>query len=116
MEIKDLYWVAGLIEGEGCFFLYESGNSCLRFSMSLTEKAVLEHAQKIIGLGTIRGPYHNKKRTKPFWVWGISRDRDVAALMMTLYPLMWDNRQETIDDLLEIWRSKPVVKHRNTVP
>ena len=113
LDLKELYWLAGLIEGEGCFLLDKRSNSCLRFSMAMTDKSVLKHAQKIINLGFIKGPYWAKMSTKPYWYWRIDKDKDVAALMMTIYPLMWNDRQEKIEDLLEIWRSRPKVDHRN---
>ena len=113
IKINELYWLAGLIEGEGCFSISTiKGTPRLVFIMNSTEKKVLEHAQKIVNIGVIHGPYIRKNglSKKPQWVWRTSKDSDVVGLMMTLYPLLWDNRQERIEDLLEIWKTLPKVK------
>jgi len=106
MNTQDLYWVAGILEGEGCFSLRPpSGTSKIdRISVQvrMTDLDVLESIQRIIGLGNITGP-EIKEKGKPIWVWQISKQTDVASVMMTVYPLMYSRRREKIRECLNAW-------------
>ncbi len=111
--IKDLYWLSGLIEGEGCFSLKDNhGIPAIRFSIKMTDKDVVYKAHNTLKLGYVYGPIITIHR-KDCWDYIIHRQSDVAALMMTLYPLMGERRQKKIRELLAIWKSIPI-KRKST--
>lgn len=102
-DLKWIYWLAGLIEGEGTFTTYR-GN--MAFKIAMTDEDTLQDARDIINLGRVTGPYVYKNNL-PLWHWTIARECDVAALMMTIYPIMGERRREKIEELLLAWRAKP---------
>ena len=102
--MKDLYWLAGLLEGEGYFQLSGTGRSLL-VGVAMTDLDAIEKTQRLIEGAPIRG-YLLKSR-KTFWrtqVYGAK----AAGLMMTLYLLMGVRRRAKIRELLSWWKPRPV--------
>lgn len=99
-----LGYVAGIIDGEGWIVL-QSG--LVRIGVKMTDLDVLERCQKVTGVGTISGPIEQEDR-KPQWTWTVSKQADVAGLLMTIYPLMSQRRQTRISYVLQRWRERPL--------
>lgn len=106
MNLKDLYWVAGILEGEGTFYLH-TGSTRVKLSIKvkMTDDDVIERLLDITGIGYINGPYNNGGH-KPVYVWSVTNQRDAAALMMTVYSIMGGRRQRKIQELIEIWKKE----------
>jgi hypothetical protein len=104
----DLGWLAGLLEGEGCFRARNSGftNDTITISVTMTDEDVVRKAHEIIKLGTVSGPYLIKSG-KSIWIWQCSSRKEVPQILMTIYPLMGKRRQTRIKWLLDIWKSIP---------
>jgi hypothetical protein len=112
MEIKDLYWVAGIIEGEGSFtVIYQSKYPQISVQLKMTDKDVIQRTYDIVRSGKVNGPYYYKGG-KPCWQWKIAVQKEAAAFMMTIYPLMCSRRQERIAELLTLWRQTPYREQR----
>lgn len=111
MTTAELHWLAGILEGEGCFHLQSKKSSgvYIQISMNMTDEDVVRKAQKIAGVGKVYGPYQRKAPSgaaaKQVWLWQVMKQADAAALMMTLYPLMGQRRQNKITELLAVWRA-----------
>ena len=93
---NDLYWAAGFIDGEGCFYWRPAGKQG-NFSVSAcqNEKWPLERLQSFFG-GSIGS-------SKPgHYSWKITQAR-ARGVMMTLYSLLGPRRQAKIREIL----SKP---------
>lgn len=114
LAMKDLYWIAGLTEGEGCFRLQttkrygggDSGSSPL-MAIQMNDLDVITRAHELLGAsGSIcKRERANNLATMPSYrttIWG----RRAAAWMMTLYPLMGRRRQKKILEVLTVWRSR----------
>ena len=100
IDIGDLKWAAGFLEGEGSFYL--ATNSPL-IEASQNQKWPLEKLNSIFG-----GRLHfqlRKGNRNGTWVWVLGMKRkDAVALMMTLYILMSPRRQEQIKRCLNVWK------------
>lgn len=98
-DIKDLYWLAGLLEGEGCFTF--SGN-CPMVQIQMTDLDVIQRAAKIMDtmIGARRRPTQGGL-TAHFTQAAGSR---AMAVMMTVYPLMGERRKERIRELIARWQ------------
>lgn len=102
LNIKDLYWLAGLIEGEGSFMW----NSTPTIAVQMTDEDVINRACKIIGIKP-RNPYQCKKgNRKLVYHFAICGSRAISW-MMTLYSLMGERRKANIRELLLEWKSRP---------
>jgi hypothetical protein len=106
MDIKDLYWLAGIIEGEGSFtFTTTESHGYPRVKVKMTDEDVIRRCREVSGVGTVNGP-HYAGDYKPSWVWVVQKHTDAAGLMMTLYSLMGDRRKAKILECLTKWRAE----------
>lgn len=104
----ELAWLAGLLEGEGCFFAEKRPGKRMypRISLEMTDEDVVARVAKMFGK-----PYHRKnspsmgshRKTKYY-----TRVTGKLAVewMERLQPLMGVRRQEAIAQLL-CWQGRP---------
>jgi hypothetical protein len=110
--LGDLLWVAGLLEGEGCFLLHRDRQSWgghkyvyyrPRVICAMTDRDVIERLQRVTGMGRIAIGRATAPGHKPYWRWTVSRDGDAIRLMKALYPHMGERRRAKIDEILAKW-------------
>lgn len=95
---QDLCWVAGLLEGEGCFTTKNRGRY-ISLCCHMTDLDVLQKLQKYVG-GSICGPYQNtQSHHKLRYHWSLS-SKDSYNLMKALLPHMCIRRKKRIEELL----------------
>lgn len=77
-------WLAGIIDGEGCFTIERDGR-CPSLRVGMTDKAAIERCRDITGVGSVR-LRELKHRDKPVWLWCVygATCRDIAWLMLPL--------------------------------
>ena len=103
----DIYYLAGLFEGEGCISR-QSNTGGFRLDIQMADEDVLRTAQERAGgIGSLyltknRDP--SRQHHKPLWRWSVVRSRDAAGLLMTMYPLLGERRQARAREALEQWR------------
>jgi hypothetical protein len=119
MDRCDLLWVAGLLEGEGCFRLHRdcqrSGSKRYvyyrpRVICAMTDLDVIERLQRVTGMGRIALGRKTAPHHKPCWQWTVSRDGDAISLMKALHPHRGERRRANIDEILTRW---PLVRADN---
>ena len=102
MDLKKLHWVAGFLEGEGCFHV--GGRTSMAAAQVQIEP--LEKVQRILG-GTINGPYSTKNpKRKPFFSWRLNGVPAIAA-MLTLFSLLSPKRKAAITRAVQEWKAAP---------
>jgi hypothetical protein len=96
IDMKDIYWTAGFIEGEGsfCKSQYPSG---IRVQAGQKQRDPLDRLYKLYG-GYI---YKNKQG---FYDWRVTGRRAIA-LMMTIYSVMSPRRKEQIEGVIAFWKT-----------
>jgi hypothetical protein len=113
MSEVEVAWVAGLVEGEGCFYIQTEKYTSKRTGetyhnrrptliVAMTDEDVVKRLQEVTGVGTVNrsGPQNkNRPNHKPMWRYRVN---PVATLMLAirLYPYMGRRRREKIEDLL----------------
>lgn len=107
LEMKDLYWVAGLLEGEGCFTHdgpHRRGKFYPSIHVWMTDRDVVEKLHGLMRSGhKIQTREYKKKGWKTqygFYVFG----NKAAGWMMTLYSLLGERKRAKIRLLLEEWK------------
>jgi hypothetical protein len=106
MRIGDLYWLAGLLEGEGCFTYSCSPG----IQLGMTDRDVVERVARLLERH-VRGPYQYKANRKPVYyteVWGI----EAINLMGQLRPLMGARRAKKIWEIQQRWAKAPGKGHK----
>jgi len=103
ISLKDIYWAAGFLEGEGSFTYHGTGPLV---SAGQVQKEPLLRLQKFVR-GSLRPKAKSSNpRVQPAWRWALPSSR-AAGLMMTLYSLMSPGRKLQIYNTLKVWRSHP---------
>ncbi len=100
---KDIAWLAGLIEGEGCVTVNRQGRSTTPvLQLDLTDLDVMVRAATLlkrkVHLGPVPGPRH--KQSYRVRVTGCHG----ASWLMLLYPLLGRRRRNRIREVLVLWR------------
>lgn len=99
----DIVWLAGLLEGEGCFGFSGSKVGSARVALAMTDNDVVGRAAKLLNSKInhrVRGGQY--KDVFATAVYG----SQAAGWMMTLYSLMGQRRRETIKTSLTRWRKQ----------
>lgn len=121
IEIKELYWAAGFLEGEGCFqaCVNKRKNSpypshSFRVAAPQVQREPLERLQRLFG-GTINFvPRANKNQeNSSIWMWRIGSSGAISV-MMTLHDLMSPWRQEQIRHAVTLWKTRPLAARDRT--
>ena len=102
VNLDDLHWVSGFIEGEGCF---SHNTSSLQLGVAQVQRWPLEKLVRIFG-GKLRIIKARKENHNNQFFWCVYGNV-AAGTMMTLYPLLSPKRKEKIRELLELWRKIP---------
>lgn len=105
MQAKDVFWLAGIMEGEGCFHVRKSGG--ISAQLVMTDKDVVERFASVCGVGTFSKP-RVLKSGKTAYRWSVTNQADAAGLMMTLLPVMGSRRAQKIRECLAHWRGTPL--------
>lgn len=108
MRTQDIIYLAGLLEGEGCF-RYEKRRVVPSITLGMTDEDVVEKAATLLGSGVVTRRAHLDKPWKPCYVSRLN-GRAAAGWMMTLYPLLGKRRQAKIREILSLWKNDPLYK------
>ena len=96
---EEIYWVAGLLEGEGYF---GSEKNTPRVTLGMTDLDTVEKFASIVGATTTIEPCI-RGRKKVFYRVSINGAR-AAGVMQTVYSLMSKRRQARIREVLPLWK------------
>lgn len=107
----DIAWLAGLLEGEGCFHIgkrkvKDKMYKRVIISLAMTDKEPVERAAKLFNtkVTTYKNKRYDNKLVYKTVVWA----SDVAsAWMMTLYSFMSPRRKAKIAECLAVWKLMP---------
>lgn len=100
MKETDLAWLAGLLEGEGSFYLKtKNGKHVPAIGLAMTDADIVERAGDLMGT---RKAY-TRPRRQPGWKDQTEiriTGKRAAELMRTLLPYMGERRRATIAEIL----------------
>ena len=100
MEIKDIAWVAGLLEGEGCFG-YSNGSPLVQLGM--TDFDVVAKLRNIISpKSLITDHRHSDPTCKDVYTVRLFGSSAIQW-MMTIYPFMGSRRRGRIKEIVTNW-------------
>jgi hypothetical protein len=112
IETKDIYWLAGLLEGEGAFCSTAKGRYP-KIMLRMNDLDIVQRANAIFRPTVFRkngnsatGPYYDRTRlgaATPYYRSNISGVRAVGWMLM-IYPLMGERRRARIRELIIAWR------------
>lgn len=101
MQDRDLYWLAGLLEGEGSFMAGPpSAPNQPRISVQMTDLDVIERVAALFGVSYIHERQGSKAHHATAYTVNVRGTR-AMDLMRKLKPFMGDRRQLQIEDALD---------------
>lgn len=101
MKDSDLYWLAGLLEGEGSFLAGPpSSPNKTRISVSMCDLDVIERVADLFGVSYIYTRTDDRPNHSDTYQVAVSGS-NARSLMSTLRPLMGERRQGQIDAALD---------------
>lgn len=105
----DIGYIAGLLEGEGCFLLRPE--RCPRIVIGMTDEDTITNLPIRLGIGSVSGPYDKGENRKLVWEWHVNSYTEAARLLLAIYPLMSARRKIQIFPLVENLkqRSMPLI-------
>jgi hypothetical protein len=107
---RDLYWAAGLMEGEGYFGLRRGAD--LVAQLCMTDKDVVDRFHNLFGFGSRSTTLLPSGKIAYWWI--STNQSQTAGLMMTLLSLMGERRAAKIMECLAAWKRKPLPKKKWT--
>jgi len=102
---QQIAWLAGLLEGEGCFGAYKKepkGQKSLKIGLSMSDKDIVERVAYIFNK-PMYIERRNQKGRKLQYICDLHGNK-AAAWMMTIYKFMGERRKDRIRELLQYWR------------
>lgn len=107
-DIKEIYWLAGILEGEGSFCIARDSKypKQRRFSISVvsTDRDVIERSSTILcGYERVSGCSSNVGYKQVYQIH--LTGKEAIAWMMTLYPLMSKRRKAKIKEVITEWKN-----------
>jgi DNA-binding NarL/FixJ family response regulator len=100
MEEKDLYWLSGILEGEGSFLKgFVSKPTQCTIQANMTDKDVVEKVANLFGTKACFCKSKNPKHKDSYWA--RIRGSKAVALMELLYPLMGTRRKKQIEEAID---------------
>lgn len=95
MTEAQVAWVAGIIEGEGCFVFNNMNGKAIasvRISVGMTDKDVIDELLNITGIGNIRFKKKQKEHWKDSWTWFVQKQEEQMALINVILPWLKSRR------------------------
>lgn len=109
-------WVAGLLEGEGCFSIFTRSSAThnhksLAIHCEMTDQDVIEKLHRLVGCGTVNKRQNtsgrkDRRERKPTWIWSVQNHEGIKKVCESIYPFMGKRRQQKIKEMLDYVRSK----------
>ena len=116
----DLAWAAGLLEGEGCFGLYDDASGGIRLALicTSTDLDVLSTLQMVFGAGTIGARSEPEPNCKQAYDWRVWDARVVSRIAASVRPYMHSRRRASIDAMLAAsgWHESPTLLEAASQP
>ena len=102
MSEQDVAWSAGILEGEGSFFLKSDKTPVVQCEM--TDLDVLEKLQSLYG-GSIQTIKKRKEHWKQSWRW-VTMGTNAVSVMEAIKPYLMSRRTEKVNSILTAWSGR----------
>ena len=101
-KIKDIYYIAGILEGEGCFLT----NGSPTIKLSMTDRDIVMRVRNLMGANKIIHAFKSSLKNGWKQKYTLTLHGSLAIQwMMTLYPLMGERRRTKIKEVIEVWKT-----------
>lgn len=109
--MKNIEWIAGLFEGEGCINIRTqrgAKSSVVTLRLGSTDEDVITALHERSGVGTKtfqHSPSHQARGNKPMHIWTVKSRPEVAEILEAMIPHLFSRRKAKAIEALELTRS-----------
>ena len=103
----DWSWVAGILEGEGCFSIFQREGASwksLAIHCEMTDEWTIKALQVVTKVGTINTRKVMKRKDgrsrKDTYIWSVQNHHDIQYVIGNIYDVLSPRRQEKCLELL----------------
>lgn len=114
LHIADLNWLAGWLEGEGCFFADKKRNQLPVVQANSTDLDTITRAAKLMEATRVGNP-ELRPGYKPIYYVKVTGYR-AANVMRQILPLMGERRSQKITEVLAGWIPKRLARGPHSAP
>lgn len=109
MSPTEAAWVAGLLEGEGCFRCAMSkGHGYLSIVCKMTDEDVIRKLANTVKVGSVYGPYKPTGLGKKLqWVWQVQGNITCQFVIEQILPWLCSRRTARIAEAVAIATGRP---------
>lgn len=107
----DIAWAAGLLEGEGCFSIFNRKSAkwdhkSVAIHCEMTDEDTIMKLYKIFDVGSVNHRPNISKRIdqrsrKPSWIWSVQNHEGIEMVLVLIYPFLSERRSKKAKELLE---------------
>lgn len=97
MLMTDLHWLAGYLDGEGCFTVTACKYHYPKITVEATDKDTITKVANLFG-NSVYGPKSHGKHQQTWYTATVGKH--ACGWMQTLYPLLSTRRQNKIRSIL----------------
>lgn len=105
LQSNKIYWLAGLLEGEGNFGLAQEKYP--RIQLKMTDLDTIQKARDI--MNSSNNIHNTRMKSGELAYIVVITGQKAAEWMMTIYILMSARRREKIREVLQVWKSIEVM-------
>lgn len=98
---EDIIWLAGLLEGEGCFYANDKGNMIV--TVTSVDFDVIDKARTVMGGGLYT---RSREGKQTFRTLTATNKKYAYAVMCAVYPFMMSRRQEKIRECISKFKGE----------
>lgn len=116
MNELQVAWAAGILEGEGCFSIFQRktakwNHKSLAIHCEMADEDVIRKLQAVFNVGTVNVRENTKGRTdsrprKKTWIWSVQNHAGIEKVCQYVLPYMGERRSLKIKELLDYVESK----------
>ena len=105
LEKEDIYWLAGLYEGEGCLHIKYTGAQVQGvLTVVSTDKDILDKLISIFPLFKITGKPRVQEHRKDQWTIWLRKGDYIYAFCCMVYPMLGKRRQEKMEEFFKLYK------------
>lgn len=104
MNVREMYWLAGLLEGDGSFVINKKTN-CPAISLGMNDKDIVEKAARLLGNVPVYSDILPGGSTR--YRFRLNGKPAIQA-MVALRPLMGKRRQKRMLEIIKLAEGRPM--------
>ncbi len=105
MSEAEIAWLAGILEGEGCWSRHSQSTTRWWVAVRMTDKDIIDRLQAITGIGRVtKDPLPGRPGCKPCWAWRVDAKWHREWVTTQVWSWMGERRRSKIK---ELWPDMP---------